>query len=163
MPDSVNTPVPLLTETDLPGVMRATSPVVHYNSSFLVEPYREGWGGLYGAPLGHLYWIVTSRGVGRKWGRHEYTTDRYTAVYGTIEVALFDGREGSPTQGELRLFTLEGEAGDGLLIPPGVWHTFRTLTETGILMNSKNPAYNPDNVDKETRPMPNDEIPFVWS
>ena len=155
--------LPSLTELEIPGVFAARSPVVAYNSSLLVEPYREGWSGLYNEPLGHLYWIVTHPGVVRKWGRHQRTIDRYSAVFGTLEVALVDGREDSPTSGEVLVVPLDAEKGDGLLIPVGVWHTFRALSPTAVLLNSKSPGYDPEHLDKELLPMPNDQFDFVWN
>ena len=154
---------PKLTALELSGVFLAEFPVIEYNSSILVEPYREGWAGMYDAPLGHLYWIVTHKGVTRKWGQHDRTTDRYAAVFGVMEVALFDGREDSETSGQLLVVTLDAAKGQGVLIPVGVWHTFRAISDTVVLMNSKTPAYDPEHVDKHLLPMPNDLIDFVWS
>ena len=154
--------VPDLEELPIPGVIRARFPVVHYNSSLLVEPYRAGWASIYDEPIDHLYWIVTERGVRRNWGKHERTTDRYAVVQGTVEIALVDDRPESPTKGELLVVTLEGAAGDGLLIPVGIWHTFRAVSPTAVLLNSKTPPYDPSDVDKQLLPMPNDQFAFSW-
>jgi dTDP-4-dehydrorhamnose 3,5-epimerase len=158
----INDHLPTLTPHELEGTFLAQSPVVSYNSSLLVEPYRLGWGGLYGEPLGHLYWIVTHRGVNRAWGVHDHTIDKYSAVLGVIEVALYDGRAHSSTAGRLSVIALDGQSGDGLLIPPGVWHTLRARSETVVLMNSKTPPYDAEHVDKTLGPLPDDLQNFSW-
>jgi len=155
--------VPEVEELRIPGVLRARFPTVRYNSSLLVEPHRAGWSGIFDEPIDHLYWIVTERGAHRDWGRHERTTDRYMAVLGEIEVALVDGRLGSPASGEPLTVRLDGAAGDGLRIPAGVWHTFRSVSPTAVLLNSKTPPYDPATVDKQLLPMPNDQIDFRWA
>lgn len=160
--ESMSIVQPTLEPLGLEGVMMARFPVTHYNDSILVEPYRQGWDGLYGEPLGHLYWIVTPRGVVRMWGRHERTTDRYAAVLGTVEVALVDGRPGSTTEGDLLVVPLDAAEGEGLRIPAGIWHTFRATSEFAVLLNSKTPSYDPDHLDKHLLPMPNEQFDFVW-
>jgi len=154
--------VPRLSASGLPGVIRATLPLVRYNDSILVEAHRDGWEGLFSEPLRHLYWIVTSRGVERNWGRHDVTTDHYAAISGVLEVALIDGRRGSPSENQQLVVTLDGSTGDGLIIPPGVWHTFRSVSETGILLNSKSPPYDPGHPDKHVVPLADERFGFSW-
>lgn len=153
---------PTLRELGIAGVHLATSPVIEYNSSTLVEPHRAGWGGLYADPIEHMYWITTPRGVLRAWGCHEHTTDRYSVVSGSIEVALVDGRDASATAGAFIIVPLDAARGEGLLIPPGIWHTFRATSDVAVLFNSKNPPYDPDNVDKHRRLMPTELADFTW-
>ncbi|MES1212149.1 MAG: hypothetical protein ABUT11_01235, partial [Leifsonia sp.] len=114
MTEGSSSSVPELEELALEGVVRARFPVVHYNSSTLVESQRAGWSSIYDEPIEHLYWIVTERGVRRRWGKHDRTTDRYAVVQGRVEVALVDDREGSPTRGDLVTVVLDAAAGDGL-------------------------------------------------
>ena len=147
-------------ELGIAGVIRTRFPVVRYNSSTLVEAHRAGWTSIYEQPIEHLYWIVTERGVRRRWGRLDHTIDRYAIVQGTVEIALVDGRADTPA--DPLVISLAGEEGEGLLIPPGVWHTFRSITPTAVLLNSKSPPYNPSDVDKELLPMPNDQFSFTW-
>lgn len=162
MEESAARDVPELDELAIPGVIRAKFPVVPYNGSTLVEPHRAGWTSIYDEPIDHLYWIVTARGERRRWGRHTRTVDRYAVVQGIIEVALIDGRDATPTTDDALVVVLDGAAGDGLRIPPGVWHTFRAVTPTAVLLNSKAPPYDPTEVDKDLLPMPNDQFSFTW-
>ncbi len=153
---------PELEQLGITGVLRASFRTVTYNSSLLVEPHRRGWPGFFDEPIDHLYWIVTQRGVHRAWGRHQQTTDRYAVVLGTVEVALIDGRNPQGSDPVPLIVALDGAAGEGLLIPPGVWHTFRSTTDQAVLLNSKSPPFEPDDVDKQVLPMPNDQFSFVW-
>lgn len=155
-------PEPETEELAIAGVHRVRHRVVDYNDSLLVEAQRDGWDGLYGGGIDHLYWIVTGRGVRRDWGRHQVTTDRYSAVYGELEVALVDGRDDSPTAGVQLVVPLRAADGDGLLIPPGVWHTFRAVSEEVVLLNAKSPSYDPGHVDKEKRPI-DGSFGFRWN
>ncbi len=155
-------PEPEFSALPIDGAQLVRHRVVQYNSSILVEAKRDGWTGLYEQPVDHLYWIVTHRGVLRDWGRHEYTTDRYSVAYGEVEVALVDGREGSPTEGELALVRLRAGEGEGLLIPPGVWHTFRAITDDAVLVNAKTPSYDAGKVDKAKLPI-DGSFGFSWA
>jgi dTDP-4-dehydrorhamnose 3,5-epimerase-like enzyme len=136
-------------------------PSVEYSGGRLVEVHRSGWPDMFEAGgVSHLYWIESSRGQSRSWGVHRQTTDRYVCVFGTIEVACFDDRETSGSRGALELLILG--PGEGLTIPPGVYHTFRPGQDVSILMNSKNPPYNAKDVDKHKLPMPNSLVSFEW-
>jgi dTDP-4-dehydrorhamnose 3,5-epimerase-like enzyme len=148
--------------TGLPGVLLVTLPVVSYNDSRLTEAHRVGWEGLFDERIDHLYWVVTRAGVQRQWGRHDFTVDRYAAVSGLIEVALVDDRPESAARSRSLLVQLDATTGDGLVIPPGVWHTFRAVTPEAVLLNSKSPPYGARGVDKQTLPMPNELFEDDW-
>lgn len=148
-------------ELEIKGVLFGRNRTVTYNSDLLVEVYRDPLSSLYDE-LNHLYWIVTSMGVERKWGVHKKTQDTYSAVYGSLEVALWDGREGSCTNGVTLVTQLNAQTGDALRIPAGIWHTFRSKTETAVLLNSKNPSWNEGNPDKLTYDLSESNPPFVW-
>ena len=154
---------PEIVKLEFADTYLSLSPTVFYNNSILVEAHRDGWPSMYSTGINHLYWIVTHEGVLRNWGVHEHTTDRYSAVYGKIEVALYDGRKHEPTFGQLLNISLDSANGEGLIIPVGVYHTFRSLSPVSVLMNSKTPPFNAANPDKKTIPLQNDLIPNPWS
>ncbi len=142
------------------GAVLGRNRLIEYKSSRLVEVYREGWQSMY-SEIKHLYWIVVPKGSMRGWGVHEETTDVYSCVYGEIEVALFDNRRGPSYQVNL-VITMKSDQGESLIIPPGVWHTFRSISNESVLLNSKNPAWNPMNTDKKVFPLEESIPPFVW-
>lgn len=148
-------------ETTIKGVLFGRNRTVEYNSSLLVEIYRKPLESLY-EEINHLYWIVTSKGVLRKWGVHETTIDTYSAVFGQLEVALWDSREGSPTFGQTLIVELNADKGEALRIPPGVWHTFRAKSDKVVLLNSKSPGWTSDQTDKNSYNLSESDPPFEW-
>jgi dTDP-4-dehydrorhamnose 3,5-epimerase and related enzymes len=78
-------------------------------------------------------------------------------------MALHDERPESPSAGRSLRVRIDARNGDGLVIPPGVWHTFRAVSGQVVLLNSKNPPYLTDGVvDKETVPAVNDRFALDW-
>ena len=148
-------------ESEIEGVLVGKNRKVSYKNSLLVEIYRKPFNALY-EELNHLYWIITKRGVIRNWGVHKHTTDIYSAVYGELEIALWDSRRDSATYGKTQIIQLNSSNGDALKIPPGVWHTFRAKSHEAVLLNSKNPAWNSENPDKTSHELSESNPPFLW-
>jgi dTDP-4-dehydrorhamnose 3,5-epimerase len=146
---------------EIEGLLLGKNRTVSYNNSLLVEIKRKPLNGLYNE-IDHLYWIITQRGVIRKWGVHKHTTDIYSAVYGEIETALWDSREKSPTYGKTLIIQLNSSNGDALKVPPGIWHTFRAKSDEAVLLNSKSPVWNSDNPDKITHELSESIPSFSW-
>ncbi|GAC1464533.1 MAG: dTDP-4-dehydrorhamnose 3,5-epimerase family protein [Gemmatimonadaceae bacterium] len=81
-------------------------------------------------------------GTAKAWHIHRKQTD-WWYVIGSIKVALYDTREGSPTHGTLMEFLM----GDGhpscVKIPPGVAHGCRAL-ETSHVLYITSAVYDPE-------------------
>jgi dTDP-4-dehydrorhamnose 3,5-epimerase len=146
------------------GVRFQKSPIVKFKAGIICEVKNRRWENLYEESLDHIYIIYDDTLAQREWGMHKETTDRYLLVKGSIEVVLFDGR--NPEKSEPFICKLSGgDEGEfsGVIIPPGVWHSFRNLKDSEIiLMNFKYPEFNRDDVDKYRLPMPNKLTPFQW-
>jgi len=69
--------------------------------------------------FGQVYLSVGYPGVVKGWHYHKVQTDHFTIVKGMMKVVLYDGREGSPTRGEVNEFTM-GELNPILVTIPGV-------------------------------------------
>ena len=95
---------------------------------------------------------------------HEHQADRYMISSGDIRVALFDGREDSPTAGAI-VELYFGERNPGLLrIPTGVWHADQNWGETDArIVNFPTRAYNPEAPDKHRIDPHSGVIPFDWT
>lgn len=149
---------------EIDGVRLQKSPIVKFPAGLISEVKNKRWENLYEGSLEHIYIIYDDTLSEREWGMHKECTDRYLLIKGTIEVALFDGR--NPEYSEPFVCKLSGaDEGEfsGLIIPPGVWHTFRNLQESEIiLMNFKFPEFNREDVDKYRLPMPNNLTNFQW-
>lgn len=113
--------------------------------------------------FGQVYVTVAYPGVVKAWHYHKKQTDHFAVVAGTAKVALYDGRDGSPTKGAvMEVFT--GERNPLLIIiPPGVMHGFKAIGGgPAHLINVPTELYVYDDPD-EYRVDPRDnDIPYDW-
>ena len=155
----------LIESCKIEGVMLQSSPIVKYDAGIICEIKNQNWQNIYEDCIEHMFVIYDDTLAKRGWGMHKETTDRYLRIKGSIEVALFDGR--GNRESETFVVSLSGgdEGGySGIFIPPGIWHSFRNLKDTEIiLMNFKSPGFNRDDVDKYLLPMPNELNLFQWT
>lgn len=113
--------------------------------------------------FGQVYVTSAYPGVIKAWQMHRVQDDNVACITGMIKLVLYDGRDGSPTRGELtELFA--GEHNPVLVhIPRGVFHGYKCISEKeACVVNVPTELYNyrePDEVrlDKDT-----DEIPYDW-
>ncbi len=141
-------------------------PTVSYEYGGLTELHNERWTSLFEEPIEHLYVVANFEQRHRQeWYEHRTTTDRYVMLEGRADVALFDGRAGSPSEGTLEVHELVGirEGWAGLVIPAGVWHSFRITGDQMVLLNAKTPGYVRESPDKYRLPMPNERVDFTWA
>ena len=152
---------------DIDGAFRERFPRVAYRYGYLTEVLNDRWADIYSQPVEHLYFLSNPDASSRdEWYVHHRITDRYLLIDGHLDVALFDAREGSRTFGTLivvELGSIEDGGFAGLLIPPGVWHSFSSRRERLLLMNAKTPSYDRTDPDKSRLPMPNETVDFRWS
>lgn len=119
----------------------------------LTELLRTDWTDIYDAehPFAQTYVSMTGPGVARdedRWHVHQHQTDRFYCLAGAIVVAIADGREGSPTRGNLMLVELAATADAPaplvVTVPPGTLHGFVVVSQTpATLMNFPNRLYDP--------------------
>ncbi len=114
--------------------------------------------------FGQAYVSLNYPGVVRGWHYHKKQDDHLAVVKGMAKVALYDAREGSPTQGQVDEFFL-GEQNNILLkIPMGVMHGYKTVgTEPSLLINFPSEAYDPQQPDEYRLPWDTDQIPYDWA
>lgn len=160
-PDHAPNVVPLTID----GAVCQTFPIVSYGHGVLTELHNSSWSDMFSEPIGHLYLVSNLGGRREEWYEHRLTTDRYVLIEGALTVALFDARRESTSFGTLELVELSsvssGETA-GLIIPAGVWHSFRIHSERALLMNAKTPRYDRDDPDKYRMEMPNELCDFSW-
>ncbi len=114
--------------------------------------------------FGQVYFTTTYPGVVKAWHYHKKQTDHFYVVKGTVKIALYDQREGSPTYGVVNELYL-GEHCPGLLrIPPGVLHGWMCVSEIeAYIVNVVSEMYNYADPDEfRTDPHEND-IPYDWT
>lgn len=100
-------------------------------------------------------------GVVKAWHIHKTQVDWWYVARGTVKVALYDTRAGSPTHFELNEFVL-GEAGQDIIlkIPVGVAHGLKVIKGPAELVYVTSGIYSKD---EEGRiPYDDAEIDYDW-
>jgi dTDP-4-dehydrorhamnose 3,5-epimerase len=114
--------------------------------------------------FGQCYVTAAYPGVVKAWHYHEKQTDCFCVLTGMAKVALYDAREGSPTEGTINEFFM-GERRRALLsIPPGVYHGFKNIgTGECLLLNIPSEPYDYDQPDERRADPHGGEVPYEWS
>jgi len=113
--------------------------------------------------FGQVYMTTTLPGVVKAWHLHRIQTDNICCLLGTIKLAIFDDREGSPSRGQVNDFYLGRDNPILVHVPPGLYHGWKCVSpEEAIIVNTVTEAYNRAQPD-EGRLHPHDnQIPYSW-
>ena len=113
--------------------------------------------------FGQAYMTTAYPGVVKAWHYHKKQTDNFTCIKGMMKVALYDGRKGSDTHGEVNEFFV-GEKNPTLIsVPPGVYHGFKAIgEETAYFLSIPMHPYNYEEPDEYRLDPDTDEIPYDW-
>ena len=103
--------------------------------------------------FGQAYVTTTYPGVVKAWHLHQKQDDNVVCVRGMIKLALFDGREGSSTNGEVMEIFL-GEHRPVLVhIPKGVYHGWKCVSEyEAYVVNTPTELYDYEEPDEYRLP-----------
>lgn len=144
------------------GVTMRKLRVIPDERGYLMEMLRSDWPEF--ERFGQVYITAVYPGVVKGWHYHQIQTDHFICVAGMAKVVLYDGREDSPTQGEVNEFFM-GQLNPILLkIPPGVMHGFKGITpEMALIVNIATELYEYDNPDEYRLPPHTDQIPYDWA
>ena len=114
--------------------------------------------------FGQAYMTTTYPGVIKGWHMHVRQDDNVVCVKGTIKLALYDGREGSATHGEVQEIFLGEHKPILVHIPREVYHGWKCISvEEAFIVNMPNELYDYDEPDEHRLPFDTDEIPYDWS
>ena len=127
------------------------------------ELFDPAWG-VHPDPLVYVYQVSIRPGAVKGWVVHRKQDDRISTLFGTIQVVLYDDREGSSTRGMVNEMFF-GEHNRALFtIPAGVYHAVRNVgTTDAVFVNMPTRPYDHADPDKYRLPLDNDLIPFRWS
>jgi dTDP-4-dehydrorhamnose 3,5-epimerase len=128
----------------------------------LTELLRADWPEFTG--FGQAILTVNEPGVVRGWHAHRRQTDVIVVLAGSVAVALYDAREGSPTHGLVTEHVVSGPpAVLAIVVPPMVFHGYKTLGHASALIaNFPDQLYDPARPD-EIRLAPDvPHIPYDW-
>ena len=113
--------------------------------------------------FGQVYLTTCYPDVVKAWHYHKLQADNLICIKGMIKLALYDGRETSPTFKEVNEFFL-GEKRPALLkVPPNIYHGFKAVGgETAYIINIPTHPYNHSSPDEFRLPPDTGEIPYNW-
>jgi dTDP-4-dehydrorhamnose 3,5-epimerase len=130
-------------------------------SGWMTELFRSDWGGISISPV-QVNWVELSANGVTDWHRHMQQTDHLVGVGGVVKVALWDGRDGSPTVGRTEVIRFGAMRPVMVVVPPGVWHALRN--ESGMpagYLNFIDRLYNYENPDNWRLPAGGSDIPNI--
>jgi dTDP-4-dehydrorhamnose 3,5-epimerase len=93
-------------------------------SGFMTEVFRRDWPWI-GFAVGQVNWAQMNPGAVTDWHMHTQQTDHLVGVNGNIKLALWDGRDASPTKGASEVVRIGAIRPVMVIVPPGVWHGLR--------------------------------------
>lgn len=100
-------------------------------------------------------------GVIKAWHVHHRQTDWWYVAIGSIRVALYDSRTGSPTSGQtMEILMGEPYGARVLRIPPGVAHGYKVLEGPAHLFYLTSQVYDPQ--DEGRLPHDDPAIGYDW-
>lgn len=143
------------------GVVVKNLKVIPDERGFLMEMIRAD--DPFFEKFGQTYMTVVYPGVVKGWHYHKVQVDHFCAVKGMAKVVLYDGREGSPTRGEVNEYFMGEKNPIVLRIPAGVLHGMKGIgTEPAYIVNMPSEVYRYDDPD-EFRVHPHDnDVPYSW-
>lgn len=113
--------------------------------------------------FGQVYMTTNYPGVIKAWHCHSKQTDYVTCVSGMIKMALFDDRHESPTKGEINEIFIGDHKKRLIVIPPGVYHGWKNITDReSIVVSVINRPYDRNDPDELRLPYDSDKIPYSW-
>jgi len=111
--------------------------------------------------FGEIYFSVVYPQVIKGWHIHHKMTLNYAVISGMIKLVLYDGRENSPTFGNIMELFIGSENYCLVKIPPMVWNGFKGIGENkSIVANLASIAHDPEEILRKD-PFTKD-IPYDW-
>ena len=116
------------------------------------------------AGFGQVYLTTVYPGVVKAWHFHRKQIDTFACLRGMIKLVLFDGRDGSPTRGEVNEFFIGDENHMLVQIPANVHHGFKGVTAVeALVLNVPTETYNRQQPDEFRLAYNDPSIPYDWA
>jgi len=126
---------------------------------WLMEMMRRDWEVF--DKFGQAYVTTCYPGVVKAWHYHKLQTDHFTCVQGIAKLALYDGREDSPTRGMINEFYIGTLNPILVKIPSLVYHGFTAVgNEIAMIVNFPTELYNYEETDEYRLPHDDPSIPY---
>jgi len=128
---------------------------------WLMEMMRRDWEVF--DKFGQAYVTTCYPGVVKAWHYHKLQVDHFACVYGIAKLALYDGREDSPTRGMINEFYIGTLNPILVKIPSLVYHGFTAVgNEIAMIVNFPTELYNYEEPDEYRLPCDDPSIPYKW-
>lgn len=114
--------------------------------------------------FGQVYMTTVYPGVVKAWHYHKVQTDTFTVLRSMVKLVIYDGRENSPTHGQVNEFFI-GEHNPLLVqIPPMLCHGFKGIgPDEAVVLNCPTEPYNREAPDEHRLDAHTKEIPYDWT
>ncbi len=113
--------------------------------------------------FGQVYMTTAYPGIVKAWHYHKKQDDFFTCISGTMQLALYDAREGSTTHKEVNGFIINLENPILVRIPKGVYHGFKCVgNKEAVVINVPTLAYNHTEPDEYRVDAFTNDIPYDW-
>ncbi len=114
--------------------------------------------------FGQVYLSTTYPGVVKGWHMHKKQWDNVACISGMVKLVIYDGREDSPTFGEINEFFIGVHNPKLVQIPPNVYHGWKCISEEeALVINIPTDLYNYKEPDEHRLPPDTPLIPYDWS
>ena len=112
--------------------------------------------------FGEIYFSTVYPGVVKGWHLHKVMTLSYAVISGMIKLVLYDGREASPSRGEVMELFIGDTNYQLVTVPPMVWNGFEGVgTQEAIVANCATHPHDPEEIQR-LDPF-TDKIPYKWA
>jgi len=144
---------------------RPVRPVPHEDGT-VAEVARAVWPEI-DLPILQVHITTTLPGRIRAWGLHRGSTDRLFVVRGLVSIVVFDGREDSPTYGQVNEFRISERNPALLVIPPNLYHGWKNIgIDEAFIINMPSSQYEHEGPDALDLPYESAQaqqvVPFRW-
>lgn len=111
--------------------------------------------------FGEVYFSYINPGYVKGWKMHKEMTQHFAVPVGNLKLVLFDGRDGSPTKGQVQEIELGLDNYRLVRIPPKVMYSFSAAgDERAMIVNCADMPHRPD---ESVQIALNDRsIPYQW-
>jgi dTDP-4-dehydrorhamnose 3,5-epimerase len=101
--------------------------------------------------------------VVKAWHYHKKQDDFITCVKGMLKLVVYDGRDGSPTKGEVNEFFM-GEYNPMVVkVPAMIYHGWKCVSEAeAIVINAPTEVYDRNDPDEYRLDPHTNDIPYTW-
>ena len=111
--------------------------------------------------FGEIYFSYVNPNKIKAWHIHKKMTLNYVAVFGKINLVLYDDRENSSTKGRLQEIILSNDNHVLVSIPPMIWNGFCSLNNNlAVLANCSDIPH--DKMEIHRLPYDDPRFPYTW-